>query len=152
VTGFFGTGPFAALGTDLVVGSAPPEKAGSASSLAATAGELGIALGVAALGSVGTAVYRDQISATIPATVPPQAAEAARDTLASAAAAAEKLPAGLSAELLEPAREAFTIGLTTVAGISALVVAALAITAVAALRQPPPSHETTQQPASTDLV
>ena len=51
-----------ALGVNLIMGSAPPEKAGSASGISETSGEFGIALGVAVLGSVGTAVYRSQIS------------------------------------------------------------------------------------------
>jgi DHA2 family multidrug resistance protein-like MFS transporter len=47
-------GPLVSLGTNLVVGAAPPEKAGSSSSMAQTANEAGAALGVAILGS-GTA-------------------------------------------------------------------------------------------------
>ncbi|MCT2583616.1 MFS transporter [Actinophytocola gossypii] len=54
--GMLGTGPLGALGIDLVVGSAPANRAGSASSLAESGGELGIALGVAAFGSLATAV------------------------------------------------------------------------------------------------
>ena len=50
-----------ALGTDLLVGSVPEEKAGSAGALSETSGELGIALGVATLGSLATAVYRDDL-------------------------------------------------------------------------------------------
>jgi DHA2 family multidrug resistance protein-like MFS transporter len=46
------------LSTDLVVGSAPPERAGSASGMSETGTELGGALGIALLGSIGTAVYR----------------------------------------------------------------------------------------------
>ncbi|VXB95373.1 Major facilitator superfamily MFS_1 [Nocardioides sp. AX2bis] len=47
-----------ALCTDRMVGSAPPERAGSASGVSETAAELGIALGVALLGSLATAVRR----------------------------------------------------------------------------------------------
>ncbi|MFW6690352.1 hypothetical protein [Streptomyces sp. MAR4 CNX-425] len=42
-----GIGPVLALGTELVVGSAPREKAGAASAISETSSELGVALGVA---------------------------------------------------------------------------------------------------------
>ena len=51
----------AALGTDLVVGSVPTEKAGSAGALSETSGELGIALGVATPGSLATLVHRSAL-------------------------------------------------------------------------------------------
>ncbi len=134
VIGFLGTAPVGALGIDLIVGSAPAEKAGSASSMAETSGELGSALGIAALGSVSAVVYRDQIAGEVPAGVPDEAAEAGRDTLAGAVTEANELPPGLAAQLLEPAREAFTAGLAAVGGVSAVAVAGLAIVALIALR------------------
>lgn len=69
--------------TDLVVSAAPPERAGAASALSETGSEFGGALGIAILGTLGAAVYRTQISATIPGDVPQSAAVAARDTLAA---------------------------------------------------------------------
>lgn len=83
-----GLAPVFTLVTDLVVGSAPPERAGSASAISETSAELGGALGIAILGSIGTAVYRTELAKAIPAGVPPEAQEAARDTLGGAAAAA----------------------------------------------------------------
>ncbi len=53
-----GISPAMALTANLVLGSAPPEKAGSAASISETSGEFGVALGVAALGSLATIVYR----------------------------------------------------------------------------------------------
>lgn len=53
-----GTGPLFALGTGLVVGSVPPERAGSAASMSETSNYLGGSLGIAVLGAVGAAVYR----------------------------------------------------------------------------------------------
>ncbi len=64
---YLGLGAIAALGTDLVVGAAPAEKAGSASAMSETVQELGLALGVAILGSLATAVYRSEIDGRIPA-------------------------------------------------------------------------------------
>ncbi|WP_194814129.1 MFS transporter [Nocardia sp. XZ_19_385] len=118
---YLGTGPTTALGTDLVVGSVPPEKAGAASALGETSTELGVALGVAGLGSLGTAVYRDQIPADAPAAV--------RDTLAGAAAA------GTDGALLTTAQEAFTTGLTSAATVGVALTAAVTILAVLTLRQ-----------------
>jgi DHA2 family multidrug resistance protein-like MFS transporter len=53
-----GVGPMVALGTDLVVGSVPPRRAGAAASLAQTANEFGYALGMATVGTLGNAVVR----------------------------------------------------------------------------------------------
>jgi DHA2 family multidrug resistance protein-like MFS transporter len=68
-------GPLVALGTNLVVSSAPPPEAGSAASVAQTANELDYALGIATLGSIGTAVYRAQLADAIPTDIPAQAAK-----------------------------------------------------------------------------
>ena len=57
-----GLAPVIILSTDLVVGAAPPERAGSASALSETSAELGGALGIAILGSVITAVYRAKMA------------------------------------------------------------------------------------------
>ena len=46
------------LAVDLLVGTAPPERAGAASAISETSSELGGALGIAVLGSVVVAVYR----------------------------------------------------------------------------------------------
>jgi DHA2 family multidrug resistance protein-like MFS transporter len=51
-----GTGPLFVLGIGLVVGSVPPERAGSAASMADTGNYLGGSLGLAFIGLVATAV------------------------------------------------------------------------------------------------
>jgi DHA2 family multidrug resistance protein-like MFS transporter len=129
-----GLAPVFTLATDLVVGTAPPERAGAASALSETSSELGGALGIATLGSIGTALYRGQVDDTVPAGVPREEAEAARDTLGGAVAAADGLPDGLAAELLDAVREAFTQGLQVAALSSAAVAAATAVLAVVLLR------------------
>lgn len=128
-----GLGPGGALVTDIVVGSAPPEKAGSAGSMSETSAEFGIAIGVALLGSLGAAVYRSQV--TVPPEAPAAAAAATRDTLAGAVAAAEQLPAGLAAQLLGPAREAFVVGFNLVAGVGAVTMVIFGALAIALLRE-----------------
>jgi DHA2 family multidrug resistance protein-like MFS transporter len=134
---YVGVAPVGPLVSQLVVPSAPPEKAGSASALQSTSGELGVALGIAALGSVGVAAYRDQVS--IPAEIAGTPAEAAAtETVAGAIEVAQTLPAGVGQALADSAREAFTSGLTTAAGISVAAFLVLAVVAVATLRQVPP--------------
>jgi MFS transporter, DHA2 family, multidrug resistance protein len=130
-----GAGPLVTLGTNLVIGAAPPERAGSAASMAQTSNEFGFALGIAVMGTIGAAVYRDQVA--VPADVPADAAGATRDSLAAATAAAQHLPDQIAAALLAPAREAFTAGLHVVAAISAVLLVGVAILAATVFRQVP---------------
>jgi len=102
-----GISPIFTLSTDLIVGSAPPEKAGAAASLSETSTEFGGALGMAILGSIGTALYRREISAALPLDLPAAAAEAARATLGGALSVARELPDAAGAALLNNAHRAF---------------------------------------------
>lgn len=132
-----GMGPLATLGTDLVVGSAPPERAGSASSLSETSSELGVALGVAVFGSVGAAAYRAGAVGDAVRDLPTQVRERVQDTLAGAVAEADLLTSGAAADVLAAAREAFTTGLHVVAAISAAAALTFAIVALVMLRRVP---------------
>ncbi|MFV2194660.1 MFS transporter [Nocardiopsis sp. LOL_012] len=136
-----GVGPFGALGTDMVVGSAPADKAGSAASMSETGNELGIALGVALLGSAGTAVYRYQMADVQAADAPASALESARESLAGAVEAVADLPASVVADLADPARAAFADGMNTIALLSAALFVVLAVAGWAALRHVPPIGE-----------
>jgi MFS transporter, DHA2 family, multidrug resistance protein len=138
---FAGVTPAWVVGTDLIIGSVPPQAGGSASSVSETASELGFALGVAVIGSIEAAVYRLQTARAIPAAVPARAAAAARDSLAGAQSAAARLPHGLAATLLDAARQAFTQGLSTAAAASVAVAGVLALLAVILLRHPHPAAE-----------
>jgi MFS transporter, DHA2 family, multidrug resistance protein len=119
------------LATDLIVGAAPPARAGAASAISETGTELGGALGVAILGSIGTAVYRGEIADAVPDGVAPGAAEAARDTLGGAVASADQLPASL----LDAANHAFAHGLRLAALITAALMAASAVATLVLLRE-----------------
>ncbi|MFI6300112.1 MFS transporter [Nonomuraea sp. NPDC050790] len=125
-----GGGPLVSLGTNVVVGSAPPERAGSAAGLTQTSNECGYALGIAVLGSIGAYVYRTHMDLGVPR-LPDGVAAAAADSAAAAGALAAALPGEQATALLAAAREAFTGSLQTVATISAIV---LAVTAVALLK------------------
>lgn len=134
----FGTGPLITLGTNLIISSAPPEKAGSAAAISQTSNEFGFALGVAILGSIGTAVYRTQVTEHIPAGVTNATASATRDTLAGATAVAHNLTPQLGDALLASAREAFASGMHTVTTISAVLITGVILVILATLRQMPP--------------
>ncbi|MGV9993034.1 MFS transporter [Streptomyces sp. NPDC003374] len=103
--------------TDLALGAAPVEQSGTASSLLETGAEFGGALGMAVLGSIGTAVYRHGIPAGAPAP--------AHETLGGALAVAGGLPGRAGDALATAAREAFTQGMRG-AGVAGAVVLLLA--------------------------
>ena len=129
-----GVAPVGTLATDLIVGSAPPEKAGSASGISETSAELGGALGIAVLGSIGTAVYRSEVTYALPDEVPSGAAETATDTLGGAVSVAGRLPGPLAADLLDAAREALAQSLQVAAMVSAALVFGTAVFAGVMLR------------------
>ncbi len=122
-----GASPAMTLATDLIVGSAPPERAGAASALSETGSELGGALGIASLGSIATAVSRDELLASMPAGESPDAADSARDTLGGALAVASELPADLGTQLAAAAESAFTQALQTAVLVGAAVAVATAV-------------------------
>jgi MFS transporter, DHA2 family, multidrug resistance protein len=122
-----GLAPLFTLAADLAIGSAPPERAGAASGLSETSSELGGALGLAILGTVGTAVYHSRSADALPAGVPAKEAATASDTLGGAVEVADRLPQSVAADLLDNAREAFTQALQAAATISGVLVLAAAI-------------------------
>jgi DHA2 family multidrug resistance protein-like MFS transporter len=143
-----GTSPLFTLTNDLIIGSAPPERAGAAAGLSETSAELGGALGIALFGSIGVAIYRGVLAGALPGGVPVAAAEAARDTLAEALTVARELPGSVGAALVEVARDAFTQGLHVSALISLIGSIALAVFVLTLLRHvPTPSAEPEPEPA-----
>lgn len=132
---FGGLGPVFALGTDLVVGAAPPARAGSAAALSETALELGLALGVAVLGSVGAAVFRDRlIGSDAVAVLPQDVADAATETLAGALAVAQESPTEVGTALASTALQAFTDGFNQAAIVCGVVGAVVAAASFVLLR------------------
>lgn len=127
---YLGLGAIAALGTDLVVGAAPAEKAGSASAMSETVQELGLAVGIAALGSLATGVYRVKMTGRVPAELAEDIQRAVEDSLAGATSVAQELPVGLILE----AQAAFIAGFNAAAAASAVCVAILATLAALKLR------------------
>ncbi|MGG3471494.1 MFS transporter [Neobacillus pocheonensis] len=144
-----GAAPLPSLSSDLVIGSAPPEKAGSAAAMLQTSGELAFALGIAVLGSIGTVVYRNQVANSIPADLPASAIQASQDSLAGATAIAEGLTQQVGKALLTGAREAFTVGMHTVAAASGAIMLAIIVLVVTRLRHVRPIGETQSNQADS---
>ncbi|MFM9366596.1 MFS transporter [Streptomyces sp. Da 82-17] len=123
--------------TDLALSAVPVGRAGSASSLLETGQEFGGALGMALLGSIGTAVYRTQLPSSAP--------DQARETLGGALALAHGEG---GAALARAAREAFTSGMQVAALAGAVVLAGAAVVSARALRAPKGARGTAR-PATT---
>ncbi|HZX03825.1 MFS transporter [Kribbella sp.] len=115
----FGPGALVILGTNLVIGSVPPEKAGMAGGLTQTSNEFGYALGIAVLGSVVTAVYRGHMDGR------------------GGNSLGEAVTQGASGDVLNAARDAFTNGFHLAAGITAVALAAVAVLLAVTLRAVP---------------
>ena len=129
-----GLAPVFGLTTELIVGSAPPERAGAASGISETSAELGGALGLALLGSIGVAIYRGGLAESLPAGLPTAAADAAKDTLGGAVGVARTLPAAMADATLAAARGAFVDGMHVAAALAVVVGFGLAIFVLVALR------------------
>jgi MFS transporter, DHA2 family, multidrug resistance protein len=132
---FLGIAPAFTLATDLIVGAAPPERAGAASAISETSVELGGALGIAVLGSIGAAVYRSVVVNSFPVGVPPRIAQAARGTLGGALSLAGRLSHKVGAQLITAARAAFVRGLQVTCVIGVALMLGTALLAAAILRE-----------------
>jgi DHA2 family multidrug resistance protein-like MFS transporter len=129
-----GLSPLFTLANDLMLGSAPPERAGAASGLSETCAELGGSLGIAIFGSIGIAAYCAAMPDAVPG-VPFELMAVARDTLGGTIGIVDQLPGQAGAELVQVARQAFTHGMQLTAAISVAGSLALALIAAAMLRR-----------------
>jgi len=103
---------------DGIMTSVPPEKAGAGASVSETANELGVGLGTAVLGSILTAVYRDQLAA---------APVAAQETLGAAQEVATDLGGVAGDALTAAANAAFTDGLRLASLVTAFLLAGASV-------------------------
>ncbi|MFI8952041.1 MFS transporter [Streptomyces sp. NPDC053750] len=120
--------------TDLVVAAAPPEKAGSVSALTQTHQELGGALGIAVLGTIGASAYSGSFDDHIGSGFAQSALEPARETLGGAAQAATHLPAAQAEEILHTAHGAFVDAMHMTAATGLVVALGAALLSVLRLR------------------
>ncbi|GAA5041621.1 DHA2 family multidrug resistance protein-like MFS transporter [Thermocatellispora tengchongensis] len=140
-----GIAPATVLGTDMIVGAAPAERAGAASAVSETSSELGGALGIAVLGSIATAAYQSRLTDTIPAGLAPEAADTALNTLGGALETATDLPARLGDQLVAAAHGAFVHGLHVIAVVSIITMAVFAASVAVVLRRLPSSSAGQEQ-------
>lgn len=131
-----GIGLAETLSIDAVVSAVKPAKAGAAASIAETAYELGVALGIAILGSLMTVFYRAELE--LPGGVSGDIARRAEDSLASAASALERGTAAYGA-----AQEAF---LTAMQSTTLIACAVMLVASVVAFKFIPNGRES----ATTD--
>ena len=129
----FGFGLVVTLTSDMLIAAAPEERAGAAAAIAETGSELGGALGIAVLGSLGTAVYRRAVADAMPVGVPPEAAATARDTFGGAVGVAGQLSDQLGLAMLDSSRAAFLDGMQVVALCGAVITVGLIVLAVRSL-------------------
>ncbi|MBS9372269.1 MFS transporter [Rhodococcus sp. B50] len=116
-----GTAVAMTLSTDAVVSAVPKQRAGAASAIAETAYELGVALGIAVLGSIHLAMYRSHLDLP-PGTDPADAAAAQ----ASLAVTAETVTDPV---VVDHARSAFATAVQTTSFIAAAILVVSAVVA-----------------------
>ncbi|TFV59114.1 MFS transporter [Mycobacterium sp. PS03-16] len=119
------------VASDVILASVPRERAGAAAAVSETAYELGMALGIATLGSIVTGVYRTM---TVPQGLSPDAVTHAGDSLAAATQVAGELPPAQGDALLDAAGAAFTDGLAIASGVGAALMLTSAVTVWLLLR------------------
>lgn len=113
--------------TGLIVGTAPPERAGSASAISETSAEFGGALGVAVLGSLGTVVYRMTMGDVNLSGLDAMQASAASATLAGAVEVAKTQTT--TPIWLETAKMGFSLGFAVCCALASVTLLFLAIIA-----------------------
>jgi DHA2 family multidrug resistance protein-like MFS transporter len=111
--------------TGLIVGTAPPEQAGSASAISETSAEFGGALGVALLGSLGTLVYRMTMDGVDLSGLNDAQQMAVSATLAGAVETAKAM-GDTAPAWLEAARSGFSLGFAACCALAAVTLLALA--------------------------
>ncbi len=128
-----GAGAAGTIATDSIIGAAPIERAGAASAVTETGSELGGALGVALLGSLGTAIYRARVSDALPASL----SASSTATVADSRAGAARLAASVPDDVLRAADVAFVDALQAAALSASALCAVAATVAVVVTRRAP---------------
>ena len=116
--------------TDTIMASVPVNDAGIGSAMNDLSRELGIVIGVAALGSLVSGLYRSDVKTSLDGVVPPATAEQVGDSLGGIGAVTADLPPTVASFVLQTANQSFVdalnVGFLAAAGFVAvaLVVAA----------------------------
>ena len=130
-----GLAPVTTLVVNVVLATAPPERAGAASGLSESTTELGGALGIAVLGTVASAVYQRNLSVRAVGALPSGARGTARGSLGGAVSAAHQLGVRAGNRLVMDAQGAFASGVRVAAVVSTVIVLALSALTFLSLRR-----------------
>ena len=146
-----GLAPVFTLASDLIVSTAPPERAGAAAGISEMSSEFGGALGIALLGSVVNFIYRGTVVGALGGDLPPDARDAARDTLGGALSVAGALPEPLGATLVSASRSAFVeaFQVTALASVAMTLIAAVAVALILGRPHQNPSIPSTSNTAAS---
>lgn len=135
---YLGCGPFDALGTDIVLSLAPRGKSASAGAAAETAVELGMGLGIALFGTLGTTVYQKILKTRLAENnITKAILDHHTDSFSVVMTKAHILGGGEGIYLQEQALEAFAWGVTTVTGIAVMLSLILSIISFSFPRKTP---------------
>ena len=137
-----GVGLAFTVSTGAVLGSVPADRAGAASAISETGLELGVALGIAVLGTIQDVGYRFMLGRT-PSSLPDRVADAAEQSLATLSGIIDRSDPGQT-QLLERAQIAFTHAMQATAVIAAII---LLVAGVMAARHVPATSETSEETA-----
>src|SRR6476660_7636925 len=134
-----GVGAAETISNDLILGSAPADKAGAAAAISETGYEVGSLLGTAILGSILTASYQGnlRLPAGVSELAPAAATSQAGETLAGAVDLARMLPAPLAEAVTAAARTAFDSGVHVTASIALVLMSGACVLAAVVLRSVP---------------
>jgi Na+/melibiose symporter-like transporter len=132
----FGMGNIMAPSTDAVMGAVPVAKAGVGSATNDVTRQVAGAIGVAVIGSVFNSAYQTNMGSAV-AQLPPEAAEAASNSIGAALQIATQLPGQAGDALVTAARQGFVDAMSVAIWIP-VVVASMA--AFLVLRFLPPQH------------
>jgi EmrB/QacA subfamily drug resistance transporter len=148
VVGGTGTGFTSAPATEAIMGAVPKAKAGVGSAVNDASRLVGATLGVAVIGSVYNSLFASRLTASLPATVPTPAAQAAHDSIGAAFEVAHRSaiaghPA-IGARVHDVASSAFFSGWSGGCLVAAGVCAAAAVMAALLLPAQPLGYEPAQ--------
>ena len=148
----FGLAPIFTLSTDLIIGTVPPERAGTAAGLAETSSEFGGALGIAILGSIVTALYASGMAAFDGGGLSREALVAARETIGGAVDQAANIGGVAGDLLLAEAREAYASAFHAVTLVCAAVSMLAGLVALLVLGRIKPDAEEKCEESSAEAA
>ena len=137
-----GVGLAFTVSTGAVLGSVPADRAGAASAISETGLELGVALGIAVLGTIQDVGYRFMLGRA-PSSLPDRVTDAAEQSLATLSGVID-LTDSTQARLMAHAQTAFTHAMQATAVIAAGI---LLVAGVMAARHVPATSETSEETA-----